>query len=81
MSHESKRIGSSMSRVSQITVNDRTIKWRPNLTIGEICTLSGYKDKHLSVFLNSMVIRRENYNTCKVPRKATIKIMYLAHGG
>lgn len=82
MSHESKKIKSSVSRISQIIVNNnKIIKWRPNLTVGEIFTLAGYKDKHFTVFVNGVVIKSENYNTCKVPKKAIIKIMYLAQGG
>ena len=82
MSHEIKKIKSSVGNISQITVNNNKIlRWRPNLTVGEICTLAGYNDKHFTVFVNGVVIRSENYNTCKVPKKAVIKIMYLAQGG
>jgi thiamine biosynthesis protein ThiS len=82
MSHEIKKIGSRASRISQITVNDnKVIKWRPDLTVGEVCTLAGYKDRHFTVFVNGVVIRGENYNTCKVPKKARVKIMYLSQGG
>jgi thiamine biosynthesis protein ThiS len=81
MSHEIKKTGSSVDRISHITVNDRFMKWRRNLTVEEVCTIGGYKEGHFTVFVNGVAISSENYNTYKVPKKAIIKIMYLVHGG
>lgn len=82
MNHRFSESEPDTGRNSVITVNDtKTIPWKPDLTIDDVCLLSGYQNKYFTVLLNGKVIHKKDYHTYSVPKGAAVKIMYIVHGG
>ena len=64
-----------------ITVNGKNIDWNGGRRIHQLFLEMGYNYSLITVTVNGKLIHSDDYDRCKVPDRALVKILHLCHGG
>jgi len=64
-----------------VTVNGNIIEWKENMTVRDVLTVMKYTFRMLIIDVNGEHVRREQYDTYKVPKNSEVKVIHLMSGG
>lgn len=64
-----------------VRVNGNIIEWKENMTVQDVLTVMKYTFKLLIVKVNGELVRRDQYDSYKVPCRSEIDVMHLMSGG
>ena len=64
-----------------ITVNGKNIDWNEGMNIEDVFLAMGYNYSLITVTVNGKLIHSDDYDSCKVPDMALVKVLHLCHGG
>jgi len=64
-----------------ISVNGNIIEWNEGMTVRDVLTVMKYSFRMLIIDVNGEHVRREQYDTYKVPKNSEVKVIHLMSGG
>ena len=66
-----------------ITVNNKKMEWRQDLSFDDIFTFLGYriKNPHVVIRVNGRIVKRAARNSFKIPDNAKIDVIKALYGG
>ena len=65
-----------------LTVNKRDrLDWHEGMTVQDVLDRMGYTYALITVTVNGTLVRRDEWQTHRVPDDAAVGIFHLAHGG
>jgi sulfur carrier protein len=65
----------------QITVNGHQIDWQEDMTVRDVLTRMNYTFRMLVIKIDGKVVKKEDWETAKVPPGADVKVIHLISGG
>ncbi|MGC9362050.1 MAG: sulfur carrier protein ThiS [Candidatus Syntrophosphaera sp.] len=65
----------------QITVNGHLIGWDEGMTVRDVLKKMNYTFRMLVIKIDGKVVKREDWETAKVPPGADVKVIHLISGG
>lgn len=65
----------------QITVNGHLIDWEDGMTVRDVLKRMNYTFRMLVIKIDGKVVKKEDWDTAKVPPGADVKVIHLISGG
>ncbi|HAQ62593.1 TPA: thiamine biosynthesis protein ThiS [Candidatus Delongbacteria bacterium] len=64
-----------------VSVNGNIIEWTEGMTVRDVLNVMKYTFKLLIVDVNGEHVKRDQYDTYKVPKNSEVNVIHLMSGG